>query len=480
MVQESASRSRGRRLAHGVLAVALLAMVGCGARWDEDQRASVEARGRDGGSSGSGASAQQAASSAGSGASTGSTLAGGATAPGAAAGAGSGASGSGAADAAGSGAGAASAALPCAAPSEAPGVSETEITLGTISSLSGPVPGLGTSALEAVRAYVAYRNATGGVCGRQLVLRTGDDATDSGRHRALVNELAPQVLGLVGGLGGGDAGSGSTVEELQLPVVATAISAQYQDASTVFDINPPFADVNAVIGKYRYLYDQGVRTASIVYLGVDQTRSEILDKQKPQMEAAGIQVVNLQELPLSTLSYDSAARAVANSNADYLLFLADAGASASMARSMADTGYQPRFEEYVTAYGSAFPEIAGAAAEGTVSWIRTLPNEDGGAVAEQAAFLEWMAQATPDSVVDTFAADAWAGAKALMDAVEALSGPITREAVLAQLRSMTAYDAGGLLGEIQLGPELNNGCHIAMLFEGGAWRRLEPAQGFLC
>jgi ABC-type branched-subunit amino acid transport system substrate-binding protein len=318
------------------------------------------------------------------------------------------------------------------------------------------------------------------VCGRQLALRTADDGTDNGRHRAAVTELGPQVVGLAGGLGGGDAGSADVVEQLQLPVVSTAISEAFQNASTVFDINPPFADVHAPIGKFRHLYDAGVRTAAIVYLGVDQTRSEILGKQKPQMEAVGIQVVSEQELPLSTLSYDSAARAVANSGADYLLFLADATASAAMAQSMADTGYELMFAEYVTAYGDPFLDIAGPAAEGAVSWIRTLPNEEAGSNAEQSAFLEWMAQVAPDAPVDTFAADAWAGAKALVDALEALPGPITREAVLAQLRSMDAYDAGGLLGTIQLGPKLANGCMIAMIVEGGAWRRLAPDQGFLC
>ena len=80
--------------------------------------------------------------------------------------------------------GAAGGPSPCSAPSDAPGVTDDEITLGTISSLSGPVPGLGASALAAAQAYVAYRNSTGGVCGRQLVLRTADDGTDNGRHRA--------------------------------------------------------------------------------------------------------------------------------------------------------------------------------------------------------------------------------------------------------------------------------------------------------
>src|SRR5690606_4432288 len=141
----------------------------------------------------------------------------------------------------------------------------------------------------------------------------------------------------------------------------------------------------------------------------------------------GIQVVLQHEYPLSTLSYDSAARAVANSGADYLLFLSDAGQSASMATAMAGTGHELRVAEYVTAYGSSFVDLAGDAAEGAVSWTRTLPNEEV-TNPEQQAFLEWMDRTAPGVVRDTFAADAWAAAKAMVDALEALAGSITREA----------------------------------------------------
>lgn len=468
-----------RWAAVALAAAALVTTAGCGARWDDDQQAAVLAR-TSGNAAGTGTAAGPRASTgagstatgaaggadatAGDPAASGATVvsgpaAGGATSPGAAA--------------------ATGAASPCSAPSDAPGVTDTEITFGTISSESGPVPGLGTSSTAAVQAYVAYRNATGGVCGRQLVLRTADDGADNGRHRAAVNDLNPRVIGLVGGVGGGDAGSGDLVVELGIPVVVTAISEQYQDAATVFDINPRFADVNRPIGKFDYLYEQGVRRAALVYPAVDQTRAEILDKQRPQMEASGIQVVLQHEYPLSTLSFDSAARAVANSGADYLLFLSDAGQSASMAQSMADTGHELRFAEYVTAYGSNFIELAGEAAEGTISWTRTLPNEEVTSP-EQQAFLEWMDQTSPGVVRDTFAADAWAAAKAMVDAIAALPGPISREAVLAQIRGTTSYDAGGLLGPIQLGPKLNNGCAVAMRVEDGAWRRLAPAEGFLC
>jgi ABC-type branched-subunit amino acid transport system substrate-binding protein len=458
------------------IAALLVATAGCGARWSDEQQAAVLARAEGGGDAAAGPAGAARGANTGAGAATGSTVAGGAAAPAAGGADPAAAAAGGAADPAAAGAGA----LPCSAPSDAPGVTDTEINLGTISSLSGPVPGLGETALEAVRAYAAFRNANGGVCGRQLNVRSGDDGTDNGRHRALVQELDSQVLGLAGGLGGGDAGSADTVAQLGMPVVSTAISEQFQNAATVFDTNPPFADPNQTIGKFRWLYDQGVRTAAIVYLGVDQTRSEIQGKQKPQMLAAGIQIVHEQELPLSTLSYDSAARQVANSGADYLLFLADYTQSASMARAMTDTGYELQFAEYVTAYGPGFLELAGPAAEGAVSWIRNLPNEEAGGNEEQGNFLEWMAQVAPDAQPDTFAADAWVATKALVESIEALQGPITREALLAQLHTLTAYDAGGFFGSINLGGKLNLGCLIAMRVEGGSWRRVTPAQGFLC
>lgn len=458
-------------------------MSGCGTRWSARQRAAVVTRYRtstvaagaattdDQSSPAAGAGDQSAAASAAPGSGSGGS--------GSAASTGSGTPASGAtADAAGSTAAAAT--KPCAAASTATGVTSKDITLGSISTLSGAVPGLGESSLAAVRAYVAFRNSTGGVCGRRLGLKSADDGMDNGRYRAAVNDLSSQVLGIAGGLGGGDAGGIDAVEAKKIPVVSTPISTTFEKDSTVFDMNPAFANVHAPIGKYKYLYDQGVRKAALVYIAVDQTREEVQDKQKPQMIASGIKIVHEQEVPLSTLSFDSAARGVANSGADYLFFLSEATQSASMAKSMHDTGYKLKFEEYLTAYGTNFIELAGAAAEGTTSWIRTLPNEEPGSNPEQVNFLRWMRQAAPGDVTDTFAADSWSATKAFVDALDALPGPISREALVAQLKSTAIYDAGGFLAPIELGAKRNKGCFIAMKVVGAKWQRLTPARGFLC
>ena len=105
---------------------------------------------------------------------------------------------------------------------------------------------------------------------------------------------------------------------------------------------------------------------------------------------------------------------------------------------------------------------------------------DGATNPEQALYLRWMARTAPGASLDSFAGLAWSAGKALFDTLEAMPGPLTREAMLAQLRATHAYDAGGFLGTIDLGAKQSKGCFIGMIVKDGKWQRLTPANGFLC
>ena len=454
-------------------ALVLLLVAGCGARWSDEERAAVFARG-----SGAATGADAAGEGTGGTEVAGDSGSGGPTAV--VTGGGSGGTTGGSTATGGTGGQAsASGPRPCEAPSKAPGVTDDTITVGSISTLSGPVPGLGESSQRATQAYVAYVNATGGVCGRKVVLKTADDGYETSRNRGIMTEFTSKALGIVGGLAAGDGGSIEVVRQTGMPVVSIPTTEGFTNLPTVFDTNPSYANNHAPTAKTRYLHEQGVRTAAYVYVDISQAHFQI-EEQQAQVEATGIKIVLDLPVPLSTLSWDSAARAVANSKADYVFFLHDAGADAAFARSLDQAGYAPKFEEYLTAYGSNYIERGGAAVEGTTSWIRTLPTEDGGKVAEQAKFSEWMDRVAPGIVKDTWASDAWVAAKAFFDSLAALPGPITREALVTQFRSIETFDAGGFLGPIQFGKKLNNGCLIAMVVRDGQWRRLTPASGFLC
>lgn len=458
----------------GLAFIALVATSACGSRWTDDQRKAIANRGSSSlsTSEGSGSSANGADSSG--------------TDAGTDTGAVTGSSGQGTGSGAGASSGGAgktavqSSTKPCAATSTAPGITDKTVTVGAINSLSGPVPGLSASAAAAARSYVAYKNATGGVCGRQIVLRETDDGTDNSRYRTLVTELGPKIFGLVGGFAIGDVGGADLVEAQKLPGITTPSADTSSNVSTVFDINPPYKNINGPTGKYKWLHDNGATKASVIYLDTDQSRLEA-NNHIALMKAVGIQVVDVQPLPLSTLSYDSSARRVVNSGADYMWFTAPTDANVSMAQSLRDAGAKLKWAEYfIYAYGTNFLEQAGDTADKAITFLRWLPNDETGKNAELGRFVEWMERTAPGDAKDSFAADAWASTKAFFDTMESLSGPITRESFVAALRAIKSYDGGGMFGPIEFGIEKSNNCVVGMQVVSGKWKRLVPASGFLC
>jgi ABC-type branched-subunit amino acid transport system substrate-binding protein len=454
-----------------VMALVALAASGCGARWSDEQRAAVLSRQRTVSATGSGSVAGDDLSSD---VAAGETASGAEAAQNTSSGNASGTAGGPKAAAGGGGS------RPCAAPSTEKGVTDKEIVVGAISSESGPVPGLGSSAAAAVRAQVALRNARGGVCGRKVVLKGADDGTDTARYRSALRTLNPDVVGISGGFAVGDIGSESLINELQIPIVNSP-TGRTGELRWVFDINPDFPKPDMVIGKYKYLYDQGARKVSMTYIAVDQSRIEA-NIQRKLMEGAGLQIVHTNELPLSTLSYDSAARAAANSGANYLWFIADTNGAANMARSVHGTGHEWLFKEFsYTTYGTNFIELAGKdAAEGATSWLRSLPTEEASTNKAMGDYVEWMDRVAPGLPQDLFSIDSYVSAKVFFDSLEALPGPISREALVRQMESIQTYDAEGMFAPITFGRDLSQGCFMGMIVRNGKWQRLAPAKGYLC
>src|SRR3546814_9376100 len=93
----------------------------------------------------------------------------------------------------------------------------------------------------------------------------------------------------------------------QLPVVGASISPGLEEVPTYYGVNPPLPSYDAVVGKYRFLHEQGVRKAAVVWISAAASPQQA-KREMQLMRAAGIQVVSEQALPLSTLSYDSADR----------------------------------------------------------------------------------------------------------------------------------------------------------------------------
>ena len=337
---------------------------------------------------------------------------------------------------------------PARAASTEVGVSATEIKVGSISSLSGPVPGLGGSAAGGARAYVAFRNATGGVCGRKIVLKEADDGTDNGRYRSVIDELSKQGLRCGRWLRARRRRRCRRDRARRRFHSSTSRAAGVGRSADGVRHEPEVPEPRcAVIGKYKFLKSRGANKV-VGHLPSRRPIEFEAELQMRLMKAAGMtRSSSVQELPLSHAQLRLAAAACANTKADYMFFIGDGrrqpvdGAGAARHRLQAEVPrvlrVRLRHELHRSGRWTRPRRLV------TWSCVRCRTKTRRTTRKWPPSCAGWTVS-RPAQTSDAFAADSWAGAKAFFDNLETLPGPITRDAFVAKLKSVATYDAGGM------------------------------------
>jgi ABC-type branched-subunit amino acid transport system substrate-binding protein len=467
---------RARLIVPLLLACALVASA-CGARLSEEQ---IAALGDGGAASADGTSTGTGSPVGGTGSATGTPTGG--TSGGTAASAGtSGSEGTGGETAAGGGETAGAGGGACTPqPTDEIGVTDTEITIANIATITGPIAGFGTTAQNAVKAYVNFVNSQGGVCGRTIVLQTADDRLDTATNRSETERLAGSSLGFVGGISVVDNGGADVIGGTNIPDVTLAIGSVRARLPNNFSPNPIPASGNGAAAPLSYFAQQGVTSAAIVYPNQADARSSgqayLVD-----LAAAGINDVDQYEVSITETNYVNVAQQIENAGSQLVITTLEVSGMAKLAQAFAQIGYQPQVPFYgAQAYGGQFLELAGDAANGTTLAVTFSIFEDAGAVPAMATFLEWYQRTAPGSDPDFFSIMGWAAADMLVDAIAATNGSPTRDNVIAALQAQTAYDGDGFLAVRNPPAKEIGGCFAVITVENGAWRRVEPASGFRC
>jgi ABC-type branched-subunit amino acid transport system substrate-binding protein len=365
-------------------------------------------------------------------------------------------------------------------PTDEIGVTDTEITIANIATITGPIAGFGTTAQNAVKAYVNFVNSQGGVCGRTIVLQTADDRLDTATNRSETERLAGSSLGFVGGISVVDNGGADVIGGTNIPDVTLAIGSVRARLPNNFSPNPIPASGNGAAAPLSYFAQQGVTSAAIVYPNQSDARSSgqayLVD-----LAAAGINDVDQYEVSITETNYVNVAQQIENAGSQLVITTLEVSGMAKLAQAFAQIGYQPQVPFYgAQAYGGQFLELAGDAANGTTLAVTFSIFEDAGAVPAMATFLEWYQRTAPGSDPDFFSIMGWAAADMLVDAIAATNGSPTRDNVIAALQAQTAYDGDGFLAVRNPPAKEIGGCFAVITVENGAWRRVEPASGFRC
>jgi ABC-type branched-subunit amino acid transport system substrate-binding protein len=505
-------RLSARRIVAIVGALAMLGS-GCGARLTAAQLAALNASGNNGvnpgsgngsgtgtgseasgsgatGSSGSTGAATAAGSSGGS--STGSTGATGTAASGGAGGSSNHTTGGGGSPGAGGLIAAAGNPLAgpngklCApgTPSSDPGVSSSAITLGNITTINGPVPGLFAGARYGAQAVAAYINSMGGLCGRKIVVNSADDQFDQATDQNEAQTMAGQVLAFLGSFSLQDAGIPAGAPNV--PDVGQTISSQRFNSPTNFSPQPnaPGYQTSA------YLYfksdprfaDASQHMAMLVENTPQTAQTGAWEQQA--LQSAGFKFIfsdtNLQP---TDPTFNGDVQKMKQAGVEGVIFQATGTIIGQLANALYQAGMKVILGNYCpTAYDPAYLKNAGPGTQGTAisQAVSLYDGEDASQVPMVATLDQWYSRVDPGQVPDIYALYSWMSGILLAQAINEAGAP-TRSALLSGLKTFTNFNADGL--EAPAGPATKTppSCFVIIDVQGGKFVR-DPStpSGFRC
>ena len=362
------------------------------------------------------------------------------------------------------------------------GVTPTEIKVGNVSQISGLVPGFGQTGVNGVKAYFNMINTQGGVCGRKLTLVTADDRFQSATNRAETEKLAGQVVAFVGSTTVVDDGGAPVIDAKGVADISLTTTAPRTKAKNNFSPNPIDPAPGAGNGAAKILQyfkgKYGLKKAAIFYqdvaTGVNQSKNYEIDFGK-----AGIPVVARYPVAPTATNFRSQATDMKEKGVDIVITVAEIGAISNLARAFADVGYQPKVPFYgAQTYSQKFLQTAGAAAEGTkIGLIFDVPETGGAAISQ---FKTWYQRTAPGADMDFFAILSWVAADMFVGALRGAGAEPTQAKVLAEMRKLTSYTGGGLVGGTNPAQKQQPKCYHVIEVKGGKWVKTHPAKGFQC
>jgi ABC-type branched-subunit amino acid transport system substrate-binding protein len=363
------------------------------------------------------------------------------------------------------------------------GVTGTQITLGTIATLSGPVPGLFQGAVLGTQAFIAYKNSTGGIFGRKLKLEVRDDQFDAGQYRAAAQDLVPKTFALVGSFSLYDDAGVAAVTAARMPDIGVALTNTRNSSANNFSPNP--VAPGAPLGPFNWVkqrYPTAIGSVGTLYPDVASAK-QVFNGYRRAAESVGYKFAYSRGYQATETDFTADVVRMKSSGVKMVYLLsADVKTVARLAKSMQQQGFKPdAFVVSNVAYDATFFPLAGSAAEGIIN-IQTQAmylGEDS-SNPEVALFRQWLNRVKPGVRPDLFAVYGWASGRLFVQALEAAGPKATRAGVLAALHKIDNFDANGLL--IPSGPAQKRPgtCFLVVTVKGGKYIRTDPPNGFKC
>jgi ABC-type branched-subunit amino acid transport system substrate-binding protein len=364
------------------------------------------------------------------------------------------------------------------------GITGDTITIGNVSTLSGPVPGLFAGAVLGTQAFVAYQNSLGGIFGRKLKLDVRDDQFDTGQNKGQTTDVIAKDFALIGSFSLYDDAALPAMEKSGIPNIQVPLTQGLQESPANFSVNPvrrgtPLGPFNFLKGKF----PGSIGAVGGLYGDVPAAKDAYLNN-KAAMESIGYKFAYERGFAATETDFTADVVRMRQAGVKFFYTNGDVKTAARVAKAMAQQGFKPDvFLTGGTSYDNSFIPLAGTAGEGVLNLGTQAMylGEDAGSIPEIALMNQWLNKVKPGYKPDLFAAYGWGSMRLFMKALQDAGPQLTRPKVIAALKKIDDWNGNGLFPPAGPASKRPASCYIFEKVVGGKFERWEsPPPGFRC
>jgi branched-chain amino acid transport system substrate-binding protein len=354
------------------------------------------------------------------------------------------------------------------------------ITVGALFDLTGATSDVGNPYADGVRGYVEWRNANGGIDGREINLVWEDYAYDVARAEQVYSRLKSEGAVAIQGWGTGDTEAlRGRVTADRLPFMSASYAETLTDpAETPFNfvVATSYSDQMRIalqwIGE-----DAGGATEVAVFHHDSPFGEAPIEDGRAYIEEQGYDIgYETYAMPAEATDFVSELSQAQSQGAEYIVIQNVSTPAAQLAKDVAQQELGMKIVCLNWCGDELFVDLAGSAAEGAIGVLPFAPvTVDAPGLEEPATFLEEEKDTTLEEATLHYA-QGWytmaVMAEGLVTAAE--EGEITGESVKEALESMAEFETGDVTAPIDFTPESHKGMASARMFqvEGGEWTEL--------
>jgi ABC-type branched-subunit amino acid transport system substrate-binding protein len=346
------------------------------------------------------------------------------------------------------------------------GVTPTEINLGWVGTLTGPVPGIFRGALVGTQAWINYQNSQGGLMGRQLKLIPGDDSLDSGKNRAAHLALKDKVFSFVGSFSINDDGGAPVLGDCKCPDISGNLSAAMHSSPYHFGPQPAAPGWRSGPPKYyaQKFPKDVIEHLAFFYSQVPVSQAIAVEQQRVY-EQAGFKVVYTRGIPPNDNNQTADVVQMQRAGVKSLVFQGDLATFSRLTAAMKQQNFKvDLFNLGNTIYDSTTFKVIppGDLQNLYVDQVYGMfLGEDAARIPEVKLFNEWMKKTNPNQAVDLFGLYGWLSGRLFGDTMLKMAkegkNPV-RADLINTLKGWGTWDGYGLVAPIKVGTKTPSDC----------------------